>query len=249
LAAAAFATAEPAARALAPPTDRPAAGFTAVVLRADFPRADPLPAAVESPGNMSAAGPVVSSSSIVSVVIAGELPNAADVRRGVTGRRPATGLAAVGRAAVGRVAIVRPGLTAAGLPATGLVAVDLPATVLFADPVTVLFAGPVTVLFAGPATVRAADVERPATTPVRPVPVIELSVVEVRAAGAVRVARDDALTGAPGGVPAVPALVARVVGAFLAAAIWVFLLANDCGLVSAWRLRRFRLGQRSRRRC
>ncbi|WP_203731428.1 hypothetical protein [Paractinoplanes durhamensis] len=35
------------------------------------------------------------------------------------------------------------------------------------------------------------------------------------------------------GFPEVEALV----GAFLAAAIWVFLLANDCGLVSAWRLR------------
>jgi hypothetical protein len=34
-----------------------------------------------------------------------------------------------------------------------------------------------------------------------------------------------------------PPTVEALVGAFLAAAIWVFLLANDCGLVSAWRLR------------
>ncbi|WP_157437765.1 hypothetical protein [Actinoplanes subtropicus] len=34
-----------------------------------------------------------------------------------------------------------------------------------------------------------------------------------------------------------PAPVVALVGAFLAAAIRVFLLANDCGLVSAWRLR------------
>ncbi|WP_203807204.1 hypothetical protein [Paractinoplanes tereljensis] len=37
----------------------------------------------------------------------------------------------------------------------------------------------------------------------------------------------------PAGLPGADALVE----AFLAAAIWVFLLANDCGLVSAWRLR------------
>jgi hypothetical protein len=36
---------------------------------------------------------------------------------------------------------------------------------------------------------------------------------------------------------AFPAPVVALVGAFLAAAIRVFLLANDCGLVSAWRLR------------
>jgi hypothetical protein len=38
-------------------------------------------------------------------------------------------------------------------------------------------------------------------------------------------------------VAAARACVPDLVGAFLAAAIWVFLLANDCGLVSAWRLR------------
>jgi hypothetical protein len=46
-----------------------------------------------------------------------------------------------------------------------------------------------------------------------------------------------------------PALAVRVVGAFLAAAIRVFLLANDCGLVSARRLRRSGLDTGSRRRC
>jgi hypothetical protein len=54
------------------------------------------------------------------------------------------------------------------------------------------------------------------------------------AAGCLAVAR----TGVPEGVEGLlPAPVAGLVGAFLAAAIWVFLLANDCGLVSAWRLR------------
>jgi len=38
-------------------------------------------------------------------------------------------------------------------------------------------------------------------------------------------------------VPVFRAAVVALVGAFLAAAIRVFLLANDCGLVSAWRLR------------
>jgi hypothetical protein len=43
----------------------------------------------------------------------------------------------------------------------------------------------------------------------------------------------------------VPArLAAGLVGALVAAAIGTFLLANDCGLVSAWRLTRFRLGHR-----
>jgi hypothetical protein len=43
----------------------------------------------------------------------------------------------------------------------------------------------------------------------------------------------------------VPArLAAGLVGALVAAAIGMFLLANDCGLVSAWRLTRFRLGHR-----
>jgi hypothetical protein len=43
----------------------------------------------------------------------------------------------------------------------------------------------------------------------------------------------------------VPArLAAGLVGAFVAAAIGMFLLANDCGLVSAWRLMTFRLGHR-----
>jgi hypothetical protein len=43
----------------------------------------------------------------------------------------------------------------------------------------------------------------------------------------------------------VPApLAAGLVGALVAAAIRTFLLANDCGLVSAWRLTRFRLGHR-----
>jgi hypothetical protein len=37
---------------------------------------------------------------------------------------------------------------------------------------------------------------------------------------------------------------AGVVEALVAAAIGTFLLANDCGLVSAWRLTRFRLGHR-----
>jgi hypothetical protein len=39
-------------------------------------------------------------------------------------------------------------------------------------------------------------------------------------------------------------LAAGLVGALVAAAIGTFLLANDCGLVSAWRLTRFRLGHR-----
>jgi len=41
---------------------------------------------------------------------------------------------------------------------------------------------------------------------------------------------------------------AGLVGAFLAAAIGMFLLANDCGLVSAWRLRSSGLDTGSRRR-
>jgi hypothetical protein len=59
------------------------------------------------------------------------------------------------------------------------------------------------------------------------------------------VARFGDAAGLSAVVVLVPArLAAGLVGALVAAAIRTFLLANDCGLVSAWRLTRFRLGHR-----
>jgi hypothetical protein len=152
---------------------------------------------------------------------------------------------------------------APGLPALDLATEDFDAAVFTADrpPPTVLAA---TVLAA---TVLAASVLE-ATAGLRVAAAllgeaglgtVGRVVVVVRTVAVVAFRAAAAATFLPAGLGAGEATTARpvffpapavaLVGAFLAAAIRVFLLANDCGLVSAWRLRIPAWTQGVARRC
>jgi hypothetical protein len=146
----------------------------------------------------------------------------------------AIGLAATDLAAIGLAAI---GLAAIGLAAIGLAAIGLAAIGLAADRMPALAAAG---LVADPRAGFADDVEeadeRVLAAAVR-LGVLGLGTVG-RVVVVVRTTVDLALARATVEAEGfAPERAGDLVGAFLAAAIRVFLLANDCGLVSAWRLR------------
>jgi hypothetical protein len=200
--------------------------------------------AIGMESSMSAAG--VGSGGIVADIIPGIGLAAAEVRRGVTGRR----LVAAPRFAALATVFVVAALLAAGFWETGFGAVvfvgrsDLAtgfatgfATVLAACPPIVFTAvALVAAVFLASAAFLAEEAAAPPRLGVLGLGTAGRVVVVVRAVVVPVFRADAAGTFLTAGF-VFPAPVVALVGAFLAAAIRVFLLANDCGLVSAWRLR------------